>query len=107
MGDLKSGYLNSFGAFLTHDMSRMQLTNFVAAKSLHDVYVVYHNDSSQGHQIFSKKVDEFDALNVKLIDLYSHHLENLAKLLPAEQQKLIQNLKPLTEVLYWRRKPSK
>ncbi|MGZ3690433.1 MAG: polyprenyl synthetase family protein [Pseudobdellovibrio sp.] len=107
LGDLKSGYLNSFGAFLTQDMSKVQLANFVAAKSLHDVYVVFSNDSAQGHQVFSKKVDEFDALNVKLIDLYSHHLENLQKLLPTNQLKLVENLKPLTEVLYWRRKPSR
>lgn len=107
LGDLKSGYLNSFAAFLTQDMSKGELLNFTQAKTINDIYLVYSNDLSRGHQNFSKKVDEFDSINIKLIDLYNHHLENLEKLLPPEQHKLINNLKPLTEVLYWRRKPSK
>ena len=42
--------------------------------------------------------------NEKLILLYNHHLNELSKMLGSED--LANILKPLTEILYWRRKPT-
>ncbi len=106
LGDLKSGYLNSFGTFLTQDLSRSQIEKFVKSQNLNDVYITLAGNPPDGHSAFQKKTKEFDTINNKLIDLYNHHLENLDKWLKPEQKKLMDNLKPLTEVLYWRRKPS-
>lgn len=101
LGDLKSGYLNSFGSYLTQNMGAHDLEKFVKAQTLDDVYAAL-----KGPDNFAKKLEAFDQLNIKLIDLYKHHLENLSKLLQQDEQKLIKNLSPLTELLYWRKKPS-
>lgn len=106
LGDLKSGYLNSFGAFMTNGMSKAQLDQVIKSTSLNELYLAFASNTDAGQKIFMAKVEEFDQINVKLIDLYNHHLENLDKMLKPEQKTLIKNLKPLTEVLYWRRKPS-
>lgn len=106
LGDLKSGYLNSFGSFITQELSSSELAKFQRAVSMSDVYRCFSADSEKGKNILLQKLAEFDELNVKLIDLYAHHLANLEKHLKADEKKLISYLKPLTEVLYWRRKPS-
>lgn len=106
LGDLKSGYLNSVGAFMTRDLSRAQLDQLIKSSSLDDLYLVFSSDAQKGKEIFDKKINEFDQTNIKLIDLYNHHLSTLDGLLKGDEKKLVSNLKPLTEVLYWRRKPS-
>lgn len=105
LGDLKSGYLNSFGSFVTQDLNRSQIDKMVKCTNLDELYLLLSDDLAKGKLFFNKKVEDFDILNVKLIDLYNHHLDNLDKKLGNDQKKLIQNLKPLTEILYWRRKP--
>lgn len=107
LGDLKSGYLNSFGAFQCKSLTASQKKLFIKSQTLNDVYKVYSHDLVQGKQLFLQQVQQFDDLNQKLIDLYDHHLENFEQLLEPSQKKLSANLKPLTEVLYWRRKPKK
>ncbi|MBY0553700.1 polyprenyl synthetase family protein [bacterium] len=106
LGDLKSGYLNSFGAFMTSGMTKAQLDHVIKSTTISELYLAFSNNPEAGKKAFTAKVEEFDHINTKLIDLYNHHLENLDKLLKPEQKALIKNLKPLTEVLYWRRKPS-
>ena len=54
---------------------------------------------------YEQKVAEFDAINEKMIQLYHHHLKQFEALLKPEEKELVRNLKPLTEILYWRRKP--
>lgn len=105
LGDLKSGYLNSFGTYLTREMTDKQIETFVKSKTLEEMYSNFAADQATGKKVFLEKVAAFDEVNQKLIDLYDHHLENLDKMLNADQKKLISNLKPLTEILYWRRKP--
>ena len=100
LGDLKSGYLNSFGSFLTADLTKAQVEKFVKSQNLTDVY-----SALGGEEQFRKKLAAFDEMNAKLISLYAHHLENLKALLKSDQAKLLENLGPLTEILYWRRKP--
>lgn len=106
LGDLKSGYLNSFGSFISKGMKPAQIEQLVKSAGLEELYLCFSPDDGGGKQIFLQKVAEFDQINVKLIELYSHHLENLDKLLVGEEKKLLENLTPLTELLYWRRRPA-
>ena len=105
LGDLKSGYLNSFGAFMTAKMNRSQIDQMIKAKDLEEMKKIFSDDKVQAEELFLKKVAEFDQVNSKLIDLYKHHLSNLEKMLNSTERDLIKNLSPLTEILYWRRKP--
>lgn len=106
LGDLKSGYLNSFGAFMSHQMSRAQVDKMIKSTNLDDLYLSFSDNAADGKEMFTKKVAEFDGINRGLIDLYEHHLTELEKLLVGNEKQLIPQLRPLTEILYWRRKPS-
>lgn len=106
LGDLKSGYLNSFGSFVSVGFSNADLERLTKSATMPDIYRCFSSDAETGKKIFLQKVEEFDGLNAKLIDLYAHHLENLEKRLTQDEKKLAANLRPLTEILYWRRKPS-
>ncbi len=106
LGDLKSGYLNSFGAFLAHQLSRPQVDSMIKATNLEQMILALSSDAAQAQSLFNRKVSEFDDINSGLIDLYQHHLAELEKLLKGEEKDLIVKLRPLTEILYWRRKPA-
>ncbi|MNT43639.1 hypothetical protein D3C72_1801230 [compost metagenome] len=71
------------------------------SKNLEDFYA-----SIGGRAIFDQKLFAFDEMNKGLIKMYDHHLERLKKHLKPGEEKLIEQLRPLTEILYWRRKPS-
>ena len=103
LGDLKSGYLNSFGAFVSRGMSRSQIDHMVKSSDLNEFYKCFADTSDEGEKIFQTKVKEFDGLNEKLIQLYEHHLSQLES--RVQKADLIKSLRPLTEILYWRRKP--
>ena len=100
LGDLKSGYLNSFGAFLCRERSheeRLKLKNIQSLGELQNIF---------GQKYFDLSLDEFDSINEDLIRLYYHKLELLETRLPQGSDKIHQNLKQLPELLYWRKKPS-
>ena len=99
LGDLKSGYLNSFGAFVTRDMTRLQIDQMVKSSDL----IEYYQCFTGGEKEFKEYVAKFDAVNEKMIALYDHHLVQLES--KVQKPELIKSLKPLTEILYWRRKP--
>lgn len=101
LGDLKSGYLNSFGAFICQGLSRQDIDRIVKSYTLEDYYA-----RVGGKAQFDKKLKEFDEINAGLIGMYNHHLERLRAFLKPEEMGLIEQLRPLTEILYWRRKPS-
>lgn len=101
LGDLKSGYLNSFGAFVSKDQPRTVIDQMVKSRDLEDFYAAVG-----GRERFDRKLAEFDKINEGLIDLYEHHLGTLESLIQPDEKKLIHQLRPLTEILYWRRKPS-
>lgn len=101
LGDLKSGYLNSFGAFMCQGATRHEIDHIVKSKTLEQYY-----ENVGGKTRFDQKLAEFDEINRGLIKMYDHHLERLKTLLKPGEEKLIEQLRPLTEILYWRRKPS-
>ncbi len=101
LGDLKSGYLNSFGAYVCHGESRQDIDKIVKSKNLEDFY-----QGIGGKAEFDLKLAAFDEMNKGLIAQYDHHLERLKTYLKPGEEKLIDQLRPLTEILYWRRKPS-
>lgn len=101
LGDLTSGYLNSFGAFMTKGRDRATVDRLVRSKSLGEL-----KTALGGEAAFQAAVEEFDGVNAELIRLYEHHLERLANHLSSNEKSLIADLRPLTEILYWRRRPS-
>jgi octaprenyl-diphosphate synthase len=102
LGDLKSGYLNSFGAFCCQGLSREQIEKLVKSQSLMEF-----KNSLGGEKVFDEKLKSFDQINSKMISLYQHHLERLeTKHLGESEKSVLKFLKSLTDLLYWRRKPA-
>lgn len=99
LGDLKSGYLNSFGAFVCEGLSRSQMDQVVASRDLESFY-----QALGGKDVFEDKLKSFDEANEKLIRLYDHHMERLQSHLKPGEEKLLNYLRPLTDLLYWRKK---
>ena len=101
LGDLKSGYLNSFAAFACQDFSSQERKKLKGLQSLEEFYQFLG-----GKDKFDQKVQEFDEKNQVLIELYHHHIQILSQFLGASEKNLLKKLEPLTEILYWRRKPT-
>ncbi len=98
LGDLKSGYMNSFAAFATTDLTRENRLALKGCQTLADF-----QKALGGKEVFDRKVQEFDEKNNFLIQLYQHHLQNLKSYLKPEEQGLLKNLTQLPDVLYWRK----
>lgn len=97
LGDLKGGYLNSFGAFLAKDMSEGKRQQLRSATDMGMVKTLV------GAAKFDAALEEFDRMNSQIIDLYLHHTDTLADLLTEGQQALIGDLRALPRPLYWRK----
>ena len=95
LGDLRSGYLNSFAAFAVPLNERSRLKNCQTLEEFKQVL--------GGESAFQVSVEKFDSENKRLIDLYIHWASELEKSLPDSQKKLAESLKPLTNILYWRK----
>lgn len=99
LGDIKSGYLNSFGAFFCRNLDTEVRFKLKSIQSLEEIYRIVGEDN------FQSSLQEFDRINQELISLYDHKLERLAEILGDERNQIYKNLKDLPEILYWRRKP--
>ncbi|OFZ19563.1 MAG: octaprenyl diphosphate synthase [Bdellovibrionales bacterium RBG_16_40_8] len=97
LGDLKSGYMNSFAAFLTQGLNEKQKADFRKSQNMIDVY------DAIGEADFFARLDDFDIHNKKVIELYDHHCEELSKLLAPETKTLLNDLHGLPGILYWRK----
>jgi len=97
LGDLKSGYLNSFAAFLMKDFSEPKRVEFMKCQSMPEVY------SLLGEKYFFSAVEDFDNINTALIELFDHHLHRLEGFLSESQLGLIKELRTVSQKLYWRR----
>ncbi|MCB0378386.1 MAG: polyprenyl synthetase family protein [Bdellovibrionales bacterium] len=99
LGDLKSGYLNSFGAFFCSGIDGEIREKLRKVESLEELYRCI------GEPYFWQKVKEFDTMNQELIELYDHKLTSLQSRLAGTEKAMIADLQHLPEILYWRRKP--
>jgi octaprenyl-diphosphate synthase len=95
LGDLKSGYMNSFAAYCAKDLDR---SNFKNCRTLPDFI-----SAVGGEGEFEKKCEQFDEANSLLIQLYQHHLNNFKHYLADDEKNLLNSLEPLTDILYWRK----
>lgn len=98
LGDLKSGYLNSFGAFVTAKMAKSDIDKLIRAQTMEQFY-----SSLGSEQNFSDKVREFDRMNIDLIEVYAHYCNRLAEKSPLVPASLIDDIRPLPDLLYWRK----
>lgn len=97
LGDIKSGYLNSFGAFFSQDLDSSTKMKLRQVQSLEEIYRLI------GEEYFNNCVHRFDQINSELIGFYNHKLELLSELLAGEQKVIVKKLTSLPEILYWRR----
>lgn len=97
LGDLKSGYLNSFGAFLARDFAEEKKQRLRRCETLDEVKALV------GTEKFAQAVRDFDELNGQVIGLYEHKAQELMPLLKASQVGLIGDLRGLPSMLYFRR----
>lgn len=98
LGDLKSGYLNSFAVFIYRDLSSDSQKVFLKANTLEEI------KSLLGSGVFGERAKAFDEINALLIERYDSLLQILETLLLDHEKPLIKNLGRLPELLYWRRK---
>lgn len=97
LGDLKSGYLNSFAAFLARHFNEDKKQKLKSCQTLAEVKKLVGEDA------FNLTVSEFDEVNRQVIELYEHKARSLDGLLTTEQRGLIHDLIGLPSVLYFRR----
>ncbi len=97
LGDLKSGYLNSFAAFLSKDFDESYKQRLRACETLVNVKALVGEDN------FNHAIQNFDALNEQVIELYEHKARSLESFLAVNERGLIHDLKGLPSVLYFRR----
>lgn len=98
LGDLKSGYLNSFAVWVLRDLPEASFQQAVRSQSLGEF------KSAVGETHFEKRASEFDGENQKLIDLYFHRLGDVSECLLPDEQGVIEDLKSLPKPLYWRKR---
>lgn len=97
LGDLKSGYLNSFGAFMARDLSEADRKRLRACQTLPEVREVV------GSERFDHDVAQFDEMNRQVIELYEHKADSLSSFLATGERGLIGDLRGLPSILYFRR----
>jgi len=97
LGDLKSGYMNSFATFITRHMAEKEKAQFRVCQNMNDVYQLFGQDQ------FFNLLNDFDEHNKRVIELYNHHCDELTKELPEEFRNLISELRALPHILYWRK----
>lgn len=97
LGDLKSGYINSFAAFLSRNFNESQRKSLLQSTTMSDIFTLV------GEKGFYEKVQEFDDINSELLQVFQQHLTQLKSMLPATQQGFISELQKISQLLYWRK----
>lgn len=97
LGDLKSGYLNSFAAFLSRHFNEAEKQKLKACETLDEVKALL------GPNGFNHAVQEFDAMNTQVIELYEHKARSLEEFLKPSELGLINDLIGLPSLLYFRK----
>jgi octaprenyl-diphosphate synthase len=97
MGDLKAGYVNSFCAALFSSLNAEEKKKASLIFDLKDFKEFIGADQ------FSDKLKIFDQENAQLIEEYTQTLKTLTTLSNGAYQETAESLKPLAELLYWRK----
>jgi octaprenyl-diphosphate synthase len=98
LGDLKSGYLNSFAVWVLKGVADDAFKRAVHAQSLGEFKSVV------GEAHFDSRAAEFDVENQRSIDLYFHRLQEMISSLNEDEKSTLELLKQLPQPLYWRKK---
>ncbi len=109
LGDLKSGYLNSFGAYISEKWSKQEIDRMIKVRNMNEFYQLFSTDSNQSKEIFFQHVDRFDQINLDKINLYNHYVLELKNKLVSrfyENDLFYKTLNSLPDLLYFRRKSS-
>lgn len=97
LGDLKSGYLNSFAAYLAREFTQYEKERLRSCQTLDGVKELV------GVETFNRSVQSFDDMNRQVIGLYEHKARSLHGFLHASELGLINELMGLPDILYFRR----
>jgi len=97
LGDLKSGYLNSFAAFLARDFNEDKKQALRKCETLEAVKALVGTDE------FNHSVQQFDDMNRQVIELYEHKAKSLEAHLKPSERGLVMDLMGLPSLLYFRR----
>jgi octaprenyl-diphosphate synthase len=102
LGDLKSGYLNSFGVFLTTGLNEDKRQAIFKSQSLGELKSVI------GEELFAKRLAEFDQINEGVIELFTHRMNRLRDMLSkmpgGTAVGVVDELLSIAKPLYWRKK---
>ena len=96
LGDLHSGYLNSFAVFLLDGYSVEEKKKLARLQTIQEFRKEY------GEEKFNLRLESFDQMNSRLIELYHHRLEQVQQMLPLQGAKLQTSLREVAKILYWR-----
>lgn len=99
LGDLTSGYFNSFACFLCTEAPEKLRQQFAKCVTIEEVHHLF------GRDFFEQKICDFDAENSGLIAVYLHYVDNLSRFLPPEKDGIQAVLGDLPGPLYWRQSP--
>lgn len=98
LGDLKSGYLNSFSVWLLDGATETERSEFIRSQTLADVH------RALGEKRFDERLRAFDTMNEGLIGLYAHRLERATARLTDREKAWAEEVRGLSQPLYWRKK---
>ena len=98
LGDLKFGYLNSFGAWICRDQSQESMAQIMKSETIEDFI-----SRVGGNEVFDAALKGFDEMNEKLIVEYHNLLKDLMLLIKPEEKDLPLHLSALPDFLYWRK----
>lgn len=98
LGDLKSGYLNSFSVWVLKGVSAEAMQKAIRCESLGEF------KRAVGEDHFETRLKAFDEENQRAIDLYFHRLEDVKSCLEASEMNVIEDLSQLPQPLYWRKR---
>lgn len=98
LGDLKSGYLNSFAVFLASGIDAKTKEAFIHSETLGQLKTIV------GEDYFNQRAEEFDKVNQRLIERYDSLISIFDSMLNENQKGLVSKLAKLPDLLYWRRR---
>ena len=98
LGDLKSNYINSFSAFILEELPVEKHEPFRSCVSIEGLKQLI------GEDFFDQRVEAFDQMNIKLIDLYKEILSSLDQYTDTNVNGIKKDLEKLPDLLYWRKK---